>query len=119
MVIIGAGIFGATIGITLARQNRSAFLLKRSLKEPDRIVEEFLQPGGVQALETLGLGNYLDGINSIPVRGYKVYYHGQAVTIPYPTNNSSRYTSLPRRPEGRSFHHGRFIRKLREITATV
>ncbi|KAF4472817.1 squalene monooxygenase erg1 [Fusarium albosuccineum] len=117
VVVVGAGIFGAAIAITLARQNRSVFLLERSLGEPDRIVGELLQPGGVQALGNLGLGICLDDIDSIPVRGYEVYYHGQAVTIPYPTDNSSRCTSLPERPEGRSFHHGRFVRKLRESAA--
>ncbi|KPM39123.1 hypothetical protein AK830_g7448 [Neonectria ditissima] len=54
VVVVGAGVFGAAMAITLARQNRSVFLLERSLKEPDRIVGELLQPGGVRALETLG-----------------------------------------------------------------
>ncbi|KJK73715.1 putative squalene monooxygenase [Metarhizium anisopliae BRIP 53293] len=117
VIVVGAGIFGAAIAITLARQNRSVFLLERSLKEPDRIVGELLQPGGVQALETLGLGTCLHGIDSIPVRGYEVFYHGQAVTIPYPIETSSTSTPLPERPQGRSFHHGRFVRALRECAA--
>lgn len=38
VVVVWAGIFGTAIAVTLARQNRSVFLLERSLKEPDRIV---------------------------------------------------------------------------------
>ncbi|TQV91837.1 squalene epoxidase [Cordyceps javanica] len=117
VIVVGAGIFEAAIAISLARQNRSVLLLERSLKEPDRIVGELLQPGGVQALDKLGLGDCLDGIDSIPVRGYEVYYHGKAVTIAYPPDKTSRCTSATNTFEGRSFHHGRFVRKLRESAA--
>ena len=54
-VVVGAGILGCAMAVTLARQGRSVLLLEKSLKEPDRIVGELLQPGGVQALEQLGL----------------------------------------------------------------
>ena len=54
-VVVGAGILGCAIATTLARQGRSVILLEKSLKEPDRIVGELLQPGGVAALERLGL----------------------------------------------------------------
>ena len=117
VIVVGAGIFGAAIAITLARQNRSVFLLERWLVEPNRIVGELLQPGGVQALESLDHRNCLDDIDGIPVKGYEVFYHGQPVTIPYAVDSSIR-TDNPQRPEGRSFHHGRFVRKLREAAAT-
>lgn len=62
VVVIGAGILGCAIAITLAGQGRSVVLLEKSLKQPDRIVGELLQPGGVAALEKLGL------------RGRSLYY---------------------------------------------
>lgn len=55
VVVVGAGILGCAIATTFARQGRSVILLEKSLKEPDRIVGELLQPGGVAALEKLGL----------------------------------------------------------------
>ena len=55
VIVVGAGILGSALAITLARQGRSVILLEKSLKEPDRIVGELLQPGGVAALEKLGL----------------------------------------------------------------
>ncbi|KAL9595007.1 MAG: hypothetical protein Q9219_006706 [cf. Caloplaca sp. 3 TL-2023] len=131
VVIVGAGILGTALAITLARQNRSVILLEKSLKEPDRIVGELLQPGGVQALEKLGLGECLEGIDAIRVKGYEVIYYGNGVEIPYPVNaagdvkdgatkpaldreepGAEKKTNL-KRPEGRSFHHGRFIQQLR------
>jgi choline dehydrogenase-like flavoprotein len=87
VVVVGAGVFGASMAITLARQSRSVFLLERSLKEPDRIVGELLQPGGIGALEKLGLQQCLDEIDSIPVKGYEVLYHSRSVSIPYPTDS--------------------------------
>lgn len=56
IVIVGAGIVGCAAAVAFGKQGRSVILLEKSLKEPDRIVGELLQPGGVQALEKLGLG---------------------------------------------------------------
>ncbi|KAF2429063.1 squalene monooxygenase [Tothia fuscella] len=86
VIIVGAGVFGSAMATTLARQSRSVLLLERDLAEPNRIVGELMQPGGVEAPETLDLDSCLDGIDAIPVRG-----------------------------EGRSFHHGRFIQNLKAV----
>lgn len=121
-LIVGAGILGTALAITLARppHNRSVTLLEKSLKEPDRIVGELLQPGGVSALKELGLEHCLEDIDAIRVKGYEVIYYGDGVEIDYPEpttkdqRNVEKRTGKNERPEGRSFHHGRFIRRLRE-----
>lgn len=126
VVVVGAGIFGCAIAWALGNQGRSVILLEKSLKEPDRIVGELLQPGGVQALETLGLRGCLEEIDAVKVFGYDVIYFGEEVRIPYPENardaardaekshtDEMRGTKR-KRPEGRSFHHGRFIQRLRQ-----
>jgi squalene monooxygenase len=59
VVIVGAGIAGTALAVALGKQGRSVILLERLLKEPDRIVGELLQPGGVYALQKLGLGGKL------------------------------------------------------------
>ena len=132
VLVVGAGILGSALAITFARQGRSVILLERSLKEPDRIVGELLQPGGVEALNKLGLTQCLEEIDAITVKGYEVIYYGTGVEITYPENSVERpihrkgtigYSKVagPKsekdhsRPEGRSFHHGRFIRRLREV----
>ena len=56
IVIVGAGIVGCAAAVAFGKQGRSVILLEKSLKEPDRIVGELLQPGGVRALVGLGLG---------------------------------------------------------------
>ncbi|CZR63901.1 related to squalene monooxygenase [Phialocephala subalpina] len=126
VVVVGAGVFGCAAAFALAKQGRSVLLLERSLKEPDRIVGELLQPGGVSALEKLGLAHTLEGIDAIPVHGYEVIYYGKGVEIPYPANagatnkvGSQEYTNEKGgRPEGRAFHHGRFITQLRKACAS-
>lgn len=121
VVVIGAGIFGCAIAFALSNQGRSVVLLERSLKQPDRIVGELLQPGGVAALEKLGLADCLENIDAIKVVGYDVIYHGEEVPITYPENIADTVVDEAKdegkrrkRPEGRSFHHGRFIQRLRE-----
>lgn len=123
VVVVGAGVFGCAAAFALANQGRSVLLLERWLKEPDRIVGELLQPGGVSALEKLGLAQCLEGIDAIPVYGYEVIYYGRGVGIPYPANAGSKsgmhdYTNEKGgKPEGRAFHHGRFISQLRKACA--
>ncbi|TFK48523.1 SE-domain-containing protein [Heliocybe sulcata] len=110
VLIVGAGVVGSALAHALAHAPSSArrkplriALLERSLAEPDRIVGELLQPGGVAALRKLGMEDCLEGIGAIPVHGYCVAKTGENVHIPYPD-----------RLEGRSFHHGKFIMALRE-----
>ncbi|KAB8290448.1 hypothetical protein EYC80_010880 [Monilinia laxa] len=126
VVVVGAGVFGCAIAYALAQQGRSVLLLERWLKEPDRIVGELLQPGGVSALEKLGLAHCLEDIDSVIVKGYEVIYHGTPVSIPYPANAGAAAeggfkdseNEKSQRPEGRSFHHGRFISQLRKACAS-
>jgi squalene monooxygenase len=118
VVIVGAGIFGCAIAYALGNQGRSVILLEKSLKEPDRIVGELLQPGGVEALEKLGMRECLEEIDAIKVFGYDVIYYGEEVKISYPENAASEKGSPRTRPEGRSFHHGRFIQRLRQKVMT-
>ncbi|EAT79729.2 hypothetical protein SNOG_12929 [Parastagonospora nodorum SN15] len=75
VVIVGAGIVGCAAAVAFGKQGRSVLLLEKSLKEPDRIVGELLQPGGVNALEKLGMKDCLDDIDAIPCYGYQVSYH--------------------------------------------
>ncbi|TPX23593.1 Squalene epoxidase [Coccidioides immitis] len=113
IVIIGAGIAGCSLAVALGNQGRSVLLLEKSLKEPDRIVGELLQPGGVLALEKLGLRHCLEDIDAVKVLGYNVIYHGAPVRIDFPMDSNEKLF------EGRSFHHGRFIMKLREAAMST
>jgi len=126
ILIIGGGVAGSAAATTFARQGREVLLVERSLKEPHRIVGELLQPGGVAALSELGMSSCLDGIDAIPVKGYHIYWKDEGATFLYPllpTNEngkdlqrntaSEKLSKSRKRPEGKSFHHGRFIMNLR------
>ncbi|KAJ5926910.1 hypothetical protein N7516_008683 [Penicillium verrucosum] len=108
VVIVGAGVLGCALAVALGKQGRSVILLEKSLEEPNRIVGELLQPGGVQALEQLGLRDCLEDIDGIDVRGYWISYFGEPVLLEYPKSSPTAPTPL-----GRAFHHGRFVMKLR------
>lgn len=108
IIIVGAGVAGAALAHALATLRREQplriALVERSFSEPDRIVGELLQPGGVAALETLGMSSCIENIDAIKVSGYLLVESGDSVRIPYPKNK-----------EGRSFHHGRFVMGLRRV----
>lgn len=121
-VVVGAGVFGCAVAYALATQGRSVILLERWMHEPDRIVGELLQPGGCAALRQLGLGHCLEGIDAVPCYGYHILFHGEEVVFPYPATDFRGEVVLAekrrageeyKRPEGRGFHHGRFIMQLR------
>lgn len=121
VIIIGAGIVGCTLGGSLAKQGKSVLLIERDVNEPDRIVGELLQPGGVHALEQLEFDDCLEDIDSPYIEGYGVFYQGEKVHLPYPPKNnkdnghnkSESSKVEEQRHHGRSFHYGRFIMNLR------
>lgn len=109
MIIIGAGPAGSALAHSLSQCRpieapplRTA-LVERSLAQPDRIVGELLQPGGMAALETLGLTWCTEDIGAISCHGYCVVKGSEQVHIPYPNG-----------AQGRSFHHGLFVMQLRK-----
>ncbi|ORY02614.1 SE-domain-containing protein [Basidiobolus meristosporus CBS 931.73] len=108
VIIVGAGVMGPALAYALANDGRKVLLIEKNWEEPDRIVGELLQPGGVEALQELGLVDCIEGIDGIPVDGYGVLYQGEAVQIPYPKNSKGQTI------KGKAFHHGRFVMKLRE-----
>ncbi|KNC74928.1 hypothetical protein SARC_12535, partial [Sphaeroforma arctica JP610] len=108
LIIVGAGILGSSLAAAAARDGRKVVLIERSLAEPDRIVGELLQPGGIQSLTELGLRSCVDDIDAITEYGYMIYYKGETITLEYPQDDSGD------KLYGKSFHHGRFIMKLRE-----
>lgn len=123
VLIVGAGIAGAPLAAALGRAGRRVLLLERDLAEPDRIVGELLQPGGVRALQLLELDGALKDIDAVPVEGYCIFMgSNESVKIQYPTvpelpshYGRSEPLGADFHYEGRSFHYGRFVMALREL----
>ena len=111
-IVIGAGIAGCAVATAFSRQGRRVLVIERSLSEPDRIVGELLQPGGVEALSNLGLSHCLEGIDATPIEGYHLYWKDQEASFWFCNLDG-------RKPEGRSFHHGKFVSKLREAVSST
>ncbi|GAA5804048.1 squalene epoxidase-domain-containing protein [Helicostylum pulchrum] len=109
VIIVGAGIVGCAAAKAFGTDGRKVLLLERDLSEPDRIVGELLQPGGINSLKSLGLEDCVEGIDGIPCYGYGVIHKGEIVEIPYPIDPETEEQAV-----GKSFHHGRFIQNLRK-----
>lgn len=107
VLIVGSGIVGSALAAVLGRDGRKVTIIERDLSEPDRIVGEFMQPGGVVALKKLHLEECLEGIDSPHFRGYIIHdmdYTKRTLRLPLP----EQYVG------GRGFHHGRFVQTLRK-----
>ncbi|PON55135.1 FAD dependent oxidoreductase [Parasponia andersonii] len=113
VVIVGAGVVGSSLAYALGKDGRQVHVIERDLTEPDRIVGELLQPGGYLKLVDLGLEDCVNEIDAQRVFGYALYKDGKSSKLPYPLENFHPDVA------GRSFHHGRFIRKLREKAASL
>ncbi|KAL5561105.1 hypothetical protein UlMin_030852 [Ulmus minor] len=113
VVIVGAGVAGAALAYTLAKDGRRVHVIERDLNEPDRIVGELLQPGGYLKLMELGLEDCVDKIDAQKVFGYALYKDGKNTKLSYPLEKFHSDVA------GRSFHNGRFIQRMREKAASL
>uniref|UniRef100_A0A7N0T4V2 Squalene monooxygenase n=1 Tax=Kalanchoe fedtschenkoi TaxID=63787 RepID=A0A7N0T4V2_KALFE len=112
VIIVGAGVAGAALAHTLAKDGRRVHVIERDLSEQDRIVGELLQPGGHLKLVELGLEDCVDKIDSQRVYGYVLFLDGKTATLSYPTQNYASDVA------GRGFHNGRFVQRLRQKAAS-
>ncbi|XP_073122708.1 squalene monooxygenase SE1-like [Henckelia pumila] len=113
IIIVGAGVAGAALACTLAKEGRRVHVIERDLSEPDRIVGELLQPGGYLKLIELGLEDCVGDIDAQRVFGYALYKDGKNAMLSYPLEKFRSDVS------GRSFHNGRFIQRMREKASTL
>lgn len=111
LIVVGAGVAGTAFAYEQGRQGRKVLLLERDLHQPDRIVGELLQPGGYLALKRLGLEKCVEGIDAQKVRGYCMFKNGKEAKVAYPVEGMADDVA------GRSFHHGRFVQRLRQAAA--
>ncbi|XP_024538071.1 squalene epoxidase 3 [Selaginella moellendorffii] len=107
-IVVGAGIAGAALAYALGKDSRRVLLIERDCSEPDRIVGELLQPGGYLKLVELGMKDCVDEIEAQRVHGYALFKDGRDAKVGYPLKGRSEDVA------GRSFHHGRFVQRLRQ-----
>lgn len=112
VIVVGAGVAGASLAIALGRDGRRVLVIERELwrssdgcdagtsscesrqlAEPSRIVGELLQPGGVQALARLGLSDALRNIDAQQIFGYGIFLDGKSACLDY-TSSSDRSNQL-------------------------
>ncbi|KAL0658767.1 hypothetical protein Bca4012_079352 [Brassica carinata] len=55
VIIVGAGVGGSALAYALAKDGRRVHVIERDMREPVRMMGEFMQPGGRLMLSKLGL----------------------------------------------------------------
>ena len=92
ITIAGGGLAGLTLGIALRRQNVPVVLHEAGSYPRHRVCGEFLSGAGAGVLESLGLGEVLDGAclqrTTAWFQGKRPVY---AATLPYPAYGLSRF----------------------------
>eukprot|EP00124_Ichthyophonus_hoferi_P003176 Ihof_evm4s261 gene=Ihof_evmTU4s261 len=110
IIIVGGGVLGATLATVLARDGRKVTMIERDFSVPDRIVGELLQPGGLDTLKELGMGETITGIDEMMKDGYVMYYGDRQVHLMYPKDEKTG-----QQHQGVAFHHGPFVNNLRNV----
>lgn len=93
VVVVGAGTAGTALALRLAKDGRKVTVVERSWTIPHRIVGELMQPGGIRALEDMGLDEAAktSAIDPIQVDGYVCFTPGadrsRDLVLPYPTHD--------------------------------
>lgn len=129
VIIVGGGVVGPALAYALSpasaihrasspRRTLRTLVIDSRLREPDRIVGELLQPGGVLALNELGMASALENMEAVRAYGYCVvrprFAPGTSKRMP---QFEIVHIPYPKPHEGRSFHHGRFVQNLRRMAA--
>ena len=135
VIIVGGGVVGPALAYALSpasaihkihkissprRTLRTlrTLVIDSRLREPDRIVGELLQPGGVLALNQLGMASVLENMEAVRAYGYCIV---RPKSAPGASKGMSKFDNVhvpyPETYEGRSFHHGRFVQNLRRMAA--
>lgn len=112
VIVVGAGVAGASVGYKQGQEGRRVLILERDLTQPDRIIGELLQPGGYLKLKQLGLGDCVEEIDAQMVHGYAIFKEDSIATVKYPLESHHSQDVA-----GRSFHHGRFVQRLRQAAS--
>ncbi|KAJ7530491.1 hypothetical protein O6H91_14G005700 [Diphasiastrum complanatum] len=111
-IIVGAGVAGAALACTLAKDGRKVKVFERDLTEQDRIAGELLQPGGYMKLVELDLEDCVEEIDSQRVVGYALFKNEENAKVAYPLGGYASDDS------GRGMHNGRFVQRMRMKAAS-
>jgi len=131
VIIVGGGVVGPALAYALSpasaihkasppHRTLRTLVIDSRLREPDRIVGELLQPGGVLALNELGMAGALENMEAVRAYGYCIVRPKSApATSKQMPQFENVHIPYPEPHEGRSFHHGRFVQNLRRMAASA
>ncbi|KAI3485463.1 hypothetical protein L1887_51206 [Cichorium endivia] len=102
IIVVGAGIVGSALAYSLGKSGRKVALFERDFDEPDRIVGELLQPGGVRALAKMGIVDTLQDIDAVPRRRLsRLLRSSLRAHPPIPTRSPTRPAEASSAPAAR------------------
>ena len=106
IIVVGAGVAGGVFACSQKGNGRNILVLERDLTEPDRIIGELLQPGGLESLRAMNLAHLTEGFGAQPVYGYTLINGNRNFAIEYKDASFSSY--------GLGMRNGKFLTRIRE-----
>ncbi|MDX2359646.1 MAG: FAD-dependent monooxygenase [Crocinitomicaceae bacterium] len=110
LIVVGAGVAGGVFAASQPK-NKKILVVERDLTEPDRIIGELMQPGGVKSLEDLNLSHLIENIDARPVEGYKLIKGDKTFTI--------YYDEVSTGAKGVGLRNGKFLTNIRKELASL
>lgn len=105
IIVVGAGVAGGVFACSQKDTGRKILVVERDLSEPDRIIGELLQPGGLESLKALKLDYLTEGFGAQPVYGYTLIKGDRNFSIEYKDAGSAAY--------GLGLRNGKFLTTIR------
>lgn len=106
IIVIGAGVAGGVFACSQRGTGRKVLVIERDMTEPDRIIGELLQPGGLDSLRAMNLEHLVEGFGAQPVYGYTLIKENRNFSIGYNEAKSGSY--------GLGMRNGKFLTRIRE-----
>jgi len=111
IIVVGAGVAGGMFACSQKNTGRKILVIERDLTEPDRIIGELLQPGGLETLREMGLDYLTEGFHAQPVYGYTLINGSRNFTIEYKDAGPAKF--------GLGMRNGKFLTRIREEIKTL
>jgi len=106
IIVVGAGVAGGVFACSQKDKGRKILVVERDLTEPDRIIGELLQPGGLESLKQMKLDYLTEGFDAQQVFGYTLINGERNFSIEYKDASSSAH--------GLGMRNGKFLTRIRE-----
>ncbi|WZZ37065.1 hypothetical protein YC2023_020466 [Brassica napus] len=126
VIVVGAGVGGSALAYALAKDGLRVHVIERNMREPERMMGEFMQPEGRLMLSKLDL-QCMSPLHfhclSFKIKFVRLHinrlFGGNRRTESHRLNTLLGRKRSPSAFSGRVFYNGRFVQRLRQKASSL